>query len=420
MFNQDNTKTYIEDLKLITSIDSKTRDKEGLTKVAKFFVQKALDLGLKSKFIENTAESGPLLFIHNLENPDEVLKAQILSNESPDKNPQLKELDSLGIKLSKTTQANKLLDVLLIAHIDTVYPQGTANARGFKVEGNKILAPGCVDNKGGALLGIYALKYVDLSKVKIALLLNINEEEGSIGSGEIIKKIASNTKTTLVLEPAREDGSLVEKRYGTLHYQIDVVGNGGSVLDLNADIKSPMAEVASILRNLSSIIKFNNNLITNVILLPQPELPKYMAPSKVSIGFYARYLDELSLKTIEKKIEVIRNSKTQGIEIEVKEISSYPNLRYTNGTRVLKGLVDVVGKKANLKITWQNSLGGSDACFASQTCDAVLDGFGPIGGKFHSEEEYLNVDSISERCNLLIDVIKKLSQGEHNVRREAK
>ncbi len=373
MFTNDELKNYLNDLKHITSIDSQSNDVNGISLVMDFFVNQAKDLSMQSYFIDNTPQSGPLLLISN------------------------------GAKDEK-------LDVLMIAHLDTVYPKGTAKERGFKIEGNKVLAPGCIDDKGGALLGMYALKHLNLDDIKIGLLLNINEEVGSIGSRDIIKDLAQNASNVLVLEASREDGSLVNKRYGTINYEITISGVGGNVLDVNSNIVSPVADFANILRTLLMIKSFNHSLISNIYQIHTSENnAKNHSLSSMSIGFYVRYLDSYSLKSVQDKIELIKEKKlNQNVDIQVKKVSHYSAMEEKSTTRSLKRLIELEGKNLGIDIKWQTSFGGSDGCFASLGCDKVIDGMGPIGGKFHSNDEYLLIDSVAPRCNLLINVINKI------------
>ncbi len=118
-------------------------------------------------------------------------------------------------------------DVLLVGHLDTVFPQGTAAARPFTVDGNVACGPGVADMKSGLLSMAYALKHLDqatLDRLAIGVVLNPDEEMRSVHSHAWIGDYAKRSKCVLVFEGARADGSLVNARKGVGIYEVEVKG----------------------------------------------------------------------------------------------------------------------------------------------------------------------------------------------------
>ena len=109
--------------------------------------------------------------------------------------------------------------VLLMAHIDTVFPRGTAAARPFRIEGDRAYGPGVSDDKAGIVVALTVLKILDDLKFKdyarITLFLNTNEETGSRGSRALIERLASEHDVTLNLEAGRAGDGIVIWRKGS-------------------------------------------------------------------------------------------------------------------------------------------------------------------------------------------------------------
>ncbi|UCD81730.1 MAG: M20/M25/M40 family metallo-hydrolase, partial [Desulfobacterales bacterium] len=108
--------------------------------------------------------------------------------------------------------------ILLIGHLDTVYPDGTAAARPMRSEGSRILGPGVSDMKSGLLAGLYAvraLRHIGFQDFdRIDFFVNTEEEVGSHASRKLYQPAAQAADAALVLEAARASGDIVSARKG--------------------------------------------------------------------------------------------------------------------------------------------------------------------------------------------------------------
>lgn len=104
--------------------------------------------------------------------------------------------------------------LMLIAHMDTVYPTGTLATQPYKVEGNRIYGPGIADDKGGIAVILHALQLLkdagwrDYSKLTVAF--NADEEIGSIGSGDLIASLGAEQDYVLSSEPSPAQPEIVQ------------------------------------------------------------------------------------------------------------------------------------------------------------------------------------------------------------------
>jgi glutamate carboxypeptidase len=118
--------------------------------------------------------------------------------------------------------------VLLVGHMDTVFDEGTADERPFRIEGDIARGPGVSDMKGGLLTGFVATEVLQEADFDgfgtITYVCNPDEEIGSPYSGPIIRELAPQHDAALVLEGARANGDIVSARKGITDYRITITG----------------------------------------------------------------------------------------------------------------------------------------------------------------------------------------------------
>jgi acetylornithine deacetylase/succinyl-diaminopimelate desuccinylase-like protein len=104
-------------------------------------------------------------------------------------------------------------NILMIAHMDTVYPAGTASAKAFRIDGLRAIAPGIADDKGGIAVFLHAMKLLKQRDFKdfgqITLLFTSDEERGSLGSRDLIRRRAQEHDVVLSGEPTSSDEAIV-------------------------------------------------------------------------------------------------------------------------------------------------------------------------------------------------------------------
>ena len=118
--------------------------------------------------------------------------------------------------------------VLLVGHTDTVFDDGTAAERPFRIEGGRAYGPGVSDMKGGLLAGFFATHALQDAGVdgfgQITFVCNPDEEIGSPFSGPVIRELAAEHDVAFVLEGGRDNGDFVSARKGVTDYAVTVHG----------------------------------------------------------------------------------------------------------------------------------------------------------------------------------------------------
>ena len=176
---------YLEELAPLVNTDCGSDNPEGINKVAEFLAKHYLEMGWHVRKVDLGPEAG------------------------------------MGLEVRNKPESNTI-DVMLLGHMDTVFPEGTALERPLTWDDKRAYGPGVSDMKSGLLSVIYALRSMDketLDKMSVCICMNPDEEIGSPYSTEWILSLARKAKQVLVAEAARADGSLVKARKGLASYK---------------------------------------------------------------------------------------------------------------------------------------------------------------------------------------------------------
>lgn len=367
--------TFLEHLKPFINTDCGTYDTEGVAAVAEMIADKYRALGwhVQQKHLHD--EVGPGLLISNRENPTRF-------------------------------------DVLFIGHLDTVFPKGTAAERPFRVDGARAYGPGVADMKNG-IIAIYAalseLAPEALQKLSIGVLHNPDEEIGSIHSADWIVEVAKNADRVLVCESARADGSLVNRRKGYANFILNFKGVAAHAGNEPQKGRSAVLEMAHWITELTRFNDFENGTSLTVGLVKGGSASN-VVPEHAEAVLDCRYWDNDVFDKVHKALlAMAEKPHIDGVSVTVSVKSQKPAMVMNEGTQALMQLVEKAGEKIGLPITWQAVGGGSDANLTSSHGIPSLDGFGPIGANFHSDKEYLDIESIEPRVALIKTLVESLA-----------
>jgi glutamate carboxypeptidase len=304
-------------------------------------------------------------------------------------------------------------EILIIAHMDTVFPVGTAAERAFRLEGNMAYGPGVIDMKASLVTLLFAMKALvkeDSPHYRnVKILLNSDEEIGSPSSKELITNTARGKKYALIMEPARKDGSLVSARRGKGNYTLNVIGRAAHSGIEPEKGRSAIEELAHKVIQLHELNDHENGISVNVGLIEGGSSVNTIS-DHATAQMEIRIAETDQASSVEERMEEIC-SKTDvpGTEIILEGKINRPPMEKNKRNKQLLQRISAVGKEMGIEITDTSTGGGSDASFTSAAGVATIDGMGPVGGNAHSEEEYLEVSSLSERTILLAKVIENLS-----------
>lgn len=367
-------KQYLEDLETIVNIDSGSRYPVGTKQVADFFAAKFKRIGWLVEYVDVGKEVGPCLKISN--------------------------------------NVAEGYDLLLVGHMDTVFPEGTAQARPFRIEGDRAYGPGVIDMKPGLLYAYHVAEQVsndvELRKKNVCLVFNSDEEISSVYSRSLIEQTAMKSKSVIVLEPARSNGGTVKIRKGISKYFLDFEGvaahagvdpeNGASAVD----------ELCYCVMELNKLRNTEKGTNVNAGVISGGTVPNVVAAhAQVQIDVRMSNIQEAELFDARVK-ELAANPRDSRVKMCIDGGLKRPPLNDTAGNTQLFGLLEDSAKELGIKINWVATGGGSDANFTSALGVPTLDTLGPIGGLGHGVGEYLDISSIEPRFKLLMGVVTRI------------
>ncbi len=317
----------------------------------------------------------------------------------------------VGLEIRNQPQAD-VIDVMLIGHMDTVFPVGTAAARPMTTDAEKAYGPGVSDMKSGLLNMVYAMRNLDqavLDKLSICICMNPDEETGSTDSVEWIQSVAKTARNVLVAEAARADGSLVKARKGLAGYKLTFTGKAAHAGNDPQAGRSAITELANWILAINSMTNFESGTTLNVGVV-NGGTGVNIVPDHATALVDVRFWNNDEYAEVDAKLNAMMAQPfVDGVSIEMERETYKPSMVASEKTHALMALVEESAQELDIAIGWQEVGGGSDANNTAILGVPTLDGLGPIGAGFHSDLEYLQLDSIEPRIRLLMRVLEKIA-----------
>jgi glutamate carboxypeptidase len=286
--------------------------------------------------------------------------------------------------------------VLLLGHIDTVWPIGTLAEIPFAINGDKLTGPGCVDMKSGVVQGIHAL--AEINSDQVAFLLTTDEEIGSTTSRALIEQAAASAAAVLVLECAQHE-ALKTARKGTSDYKVIAHGLAAHAgLEPEKGINAGLA-ISEIALSVSQI--GNAELGTTVTpTVIKAGTTTNTVPAEAELSIDVRCWSASEQQRVDQAIKSV-SSKLPGIKIEVRGGINRPPME----SKMSMGLYEIAQELAPaagvLDLKNAEVGGASDGNFTAALGIPTIDGLGAVGAGSHARNEWVSVAAIEPRVKLL-------------------
>jgi len=323
------------------------------------------------------------------------------------------------LKISKKSINPSACNLLLMGHLDTVYPPELGFNSCSLLEGDILNGPGVADLKGGLIIMLKALEYFEKfsehrDKLSWQIFLNSDEEIGSPSSSVFFPELASKNNYALIFEPSLSDGSVAYKRKGTGNFTVVFRGRSAHV---GRDFKAGINALVIASEFVSRLYKFNSadeSLIINLGKLNSGG-PLNVVPELAILGINARidnaqkaeeflgYLQEL-------KTSLETEFQGAGIEIHGKfnRKPKIPDKKTDNLLALIQACAEDLGQTIKTKDTG----GCCDGNNLFELGLANIDSLGVRGGKIHSPEEFVHLESLSQRASLIALVLERIAQSK--------
>ncbi len=302
--------------------------------------------------------------------------------------------------------------VLILAHLDTVWPAGTVEKRPFAVEDGFAHGPGVGDMKGGIVQMIYALDAIShfgLEAPPIVIFCTGDEELGSIRGRPYIEEEACSSAWSLVMESTVPPTTIVTRRWGVGAFDLAITGRGAHVLDSSASGVNACKELALKILALEGLSDYAEGVKVSVNLVRGGTARQVTAAEAwANIDVRVRDLDKMD--SVESKIrEVAGNPSLPLICLQLRGKMTRPPMEPNPNTASLLRLAVEISHDIGIEVIAGEKAGGSDGSFASALGVATLDGLGPLCYDVCSETERVDLSSLVPRTLLLAKIIIGLS-----------
>ena len=366
---------FLEKLEQLVNVDSWSHDPAGISAVADVITAWFEELGWQVLRHDVGAETGPLLEI--------------------------------------TNRGSVRFDAVLLGHMDTVFPTGTAAERPFRADGSRAYGPGVSDMKAGLVTMYFVAKALSADPENapaVCMLCNPDEEIGSRRSMEKMCEITARSPRLYVLE-SPEGGIHCHARKGIRSVEAVFRGqaaHAGNLLETPG--ASAILEAARWTEFFCGLVDREKEITANVGVI-EGGLASNVVPD------YARVRGEVRTNTpedMETTVEKIRqraaNPATPGVTVEVRIGAGRPPLVPSAGTLAEIPRAEAIAASLGQSFRVEKCGGVTDA---NNLCAVLpelicLDDMGPAGGGFHAPEEYLDIASVEPCVAFLTALVKDL------------
>ncbi len=313
------------------------------------------------------------------------------------------------------------IQVLLGGHFDTVYPPSSPFQKIEEKEG-RWKGPGVADMKGGLAILLTALEAFERTPFAQALgwkvLLNSDEEIGSLDSTAAFQLLAPQCHVGLLFEPAFPDGAFVSQRKGSATYTLKIKGRAAHV---GRDFQEGRSAVFALARWISWLERVQNETQTQMqdLTINVADLegagPLNIVPPVASCRINLRSSNLSLLQEMCRKLEKGSFQEQQeGIAFEIIQETFRPPKLFDSATQRLFEAYANCAHDLHLPFKTRETGGVCDGNTLSAAGLPTLDTAGAVGGALHTHEEYVELSSLIERAKLAALFLFKLAAGEIN------
>lgn len=376
---QNRQPSFIQDLRGLVNLDSGTGNARGLGRVQALLVNRLKALGARVEIIAAPPAAGKIV---------------------------LGSFTGAGAK-----------NIMLMIHYDTVFPVGEAVRRPFKIAGNRAFGPGVADAKGGVLIILHALEIARNRGFKeyktLSVFFNPDEENSSVGSHDILEKLASRQDIVLSFEPPEAERVIIATN-GVARIHLDVKGLAAHAGSSPEKGRNAAMEIANQILQLKNLENSGKGTTINWTVLQAGDSERVnIIPDRASAKADMRMSDISEIERVQNDANsIIRNKLIPDTEVDLRVENRRPPFARNPATDTLAERANVIYREIGKTLQPVAMRYGTDAGFASNPHGGkptVLEGMGIVGDRLHSADEWADLDSVAPRIYLLARMLGTLS-----------
>ena len=296
--------------------------------------------------------------------------------------------------------------VLLLCHLDTVWPAGTTARWPFAVDGGRATGPGVFDMKAGLVQGLYALSSAACQD-DVTLLITSDEEIGSPSSRSLIEAEARRSRAVLVLEPSA-GGALKTARKGVSMYRLGVTGRAAHA---GLEPERGVNALLELAHQVLAVAALTGNGTTVTPTTATAGTTRNTVPAEAELAVDVRAWSVAEQDRVHRALSGLRPV-LAGASLRLDGGVNRPPLEGARST-LLADLADDCVVALGLPPLGRAEVGGaSDGNFTAALGVPTLDGLGAVGGNAHAEGEWLDITTMGERTTLVRALLERLTAPE--------
>lgn len=321
-----------------------------------------------------------------------------------------------GKALSVIKRPEAKIKVFLGGHMDTVYPVSHRFQKTTLLGANILQGPGVADMKGGLVVMLKALEAFEQHPLAVNIgwevLINSDEEVGSIGSEPLLIRSAKRNTLGLIFEPSFPDGAIVSSRKGSANLTIASFGraaHAGRDFDKGRNAITALAKfivAAHELTHLEKGITLNFGHISG-------GGPVNVVPDLALCRLNIRTIHPDDFAYIEGElIKIANHLESDGVKLTITLQHTHPPKLFDKKNQSLFNQLQLCAKEEGFNLEHRPSGGACDGNLLSAHGLPVIDSLGVIGSHIHTTDEQMVISSLVSRTRLITLFLLKLANVE--------
>jgi glutamate carboxypeptidase len=302
--------------------------------------------------------------------------------------------------------------ILLIAHMDTVFPRGTVAQRPYRIVGEHGIGPGAGDDKAGIVTAVCALRMLRRlgfhDYARITLVLNSNEETGSVGTRDLIRAKARESDAAINLERGVPPDAVEITRKGSAVAMIDITGRAAHAGLEPEKGRNAITEASHQVLQLGTLADPGKQTTINVTVI-QGGTAVNVIPDHAIVTADVRAFTPEEFDRVEKGLQKLATQTiVPQIELKTALKRNFPPWPRAASTDALLARAQRLYAEIDRELTGVPVGSSADVAFAAETGTPAIDGIAILGGGAHSVDDYADLSSIVPRLYLLTRMLMDL------------
>lgn len=305
--------------------------------------------------------------------------------------------------------------ILLMGHMDTVYPLTSPFQTVKALSSTRLNGPGVADMKGGLIVLLHALslfeKMPQAAHLGWDVFITADEEIGSPSSSPFLASIAQQYQAAFVYEPALEEGYLAKNRKGSGKLALIAHGRAAHAGRAFNEGKNAICYLAEAIIAVNALNGKKEGVTINIGLMSGGEALN-VVPAMATAQLDIRISQPEDACWVKEQLQsIIHQLARQGYDLTLQGTFHRPVKKVSQPIIQLFNRVKKISERLSFFLDWKDSGGCCDGNNLSNLGVPVLDNLGVCGGKIHSTEEFLELSSLTERGALSALLLKDLAEG---------